>query len=56
MIKNIGLTEILVVAAILFILFGGKKLTEIAKGLGESTREIKKAKKEFDKTVQGGDK
>lgn len=33
------------------VLFGQKKLMEWAKGLGESGREIKKVKKEFENTL-----
>jgi len=43
MLANIGSTEILVIAVIILILFGGKKLPEMAKGLGEAFKEFKKA-------------
>ena len=44
---NIGSKEILIIALIILFLFGSKKLTEWAKGLGDAGRELKKAKKEF---------
>ncbi len=44
---NIGSKEILIIALIIMFLFGSKKLTEWAKGLGEAGKELKKAKKEF---------
>lgn len=44
---NLGSTEIIIIAIVLLILFGGKKLTELARGVGESGRELKRAKKEF---------
>lgn len=44
---NIGSKEILIIALIILFLFGSKKLTEWAKGLGEAGRELKKARKEF---------
>ena len=44
---NIGSKEIIIIAVIILFLFGSKKLTEWAKGLGEAGRELKKAKKEF---------
>lgn len=47
MLGNIGTTEILVVALVLLLLFGGKKLPELARGMGEAGKELKKAKKEF---------
>lgn len=45
--KDIGTNELLVIAVILFFLFGGKKMSEWARGLGETGREIKKIKKDF---------
>ena len=43
MLKNIGTTELIIVAVILLILFGGKKLPELGRGIGESIKEFKKA-------------
>ena len=40
---NLGGAEIILVLAIALILFGGKKLPELAKGLGQGIREFKKA-------------
>lgn len=45
---NIGTTEIVVIAIVILVLFGGKKMNEWAKGLGEAGKEIKNAKKEFE--------
>lgn len=42
MFKNLGTIEILAIAAIIFLLFGGKKIPELAKGLGLAAREFKK--------------
>jgi len=42
-IEGIGGPELLMVLVIVLLLFGGKKLPELAKGLGKSIREIKKA-------------
>lgn len=46
MLNNIGLTEILVVSAVLLVLFGGKRLPEFAKGLSEAIKEFRNAFKE----------
>ncbi len=46
---NLGLSEILIIALILILLFGGKKIPELFKGIGESIREFKKATKEDNK-------
>lgn len=53
---NIGSKEILIIALIILFLFGSKKLTEWAKGLGEAGRELKKAKKEFSSAMDEADK
>ena len=52
MFSNIGTTEIVVIVIVLIILFGGNKLSEIAKGLGEATREVRKAQKEVDEVKE----
>lgn len=41
--NNIGGTELLILSVVLFLLFGGKKLSELTKGIGESGKEIKRA-------------
>lgn len=46
MLQNIGTSELLVIAAILMLLFGGRKLPELARGVGDSIREFRKASKE----------
>ena len=43
MLSTVGPTEIAVIAIVILILFGGKKLPEMGRGLGESFREFKKA-------------
>lgn len=48
MFRGIGTTEVIIVAVVLLVLFGGKRLPEFAKGLGEAIRELRKA-------VQGKD-
>ncbi|OGG26118.1 hypothetical protein A2960_03945 [Candidatus Gottesmanbacteria bacterium RIFCSPLOWO2_01_FULL_39_12b] len=45
--SNIGSTELVIIGVVLLVLFGGKKLSELARGIGESGRELKKAKKEI---------
>jgi len=46
MLKNIGGTELLIIALILVLLFGGKKIPEFIRGVGEAVKEFKKAVKE----------
>ena len=43
MFQNIGAGELLVIALVITLLFGGKKLPELARGLGEASREFRKA-------------
>lgn len=43
MLSGIGTTEIVVVALVLLVLFGGKKLPELARGMGDSIKEFRKA-------------
>jgi len=43
---GIGSTEILIIALIILLLFGGKKIPEFFKGLGEGIKEFRKASKE----------
>jgi sec-independent protein translocase protein TatA len=47
MFQNISTAEILIIAIVLMILFGARKLPEFARGLGESGKELKKASKEL---------
>ena len=48
MFDNIGTTELIVIGVVILVFFGSTKLKEVARGLGESSSEIKKAKKEFE--------
>ena len=41
MLKSIGLPELLIILAVAVLLFGGKKIPEVAKGLGEGIRNFK---------------
>jgi sec-independent protein translocase protein TatA len=38
--ENIGMPEIIVVAVVLLLIFGPKKLPELARGISEAVREI----------------
>ena len=48
MIKGIGTTELIIIFVILLVLFGGKKLPELGRGLGDAIREFKKSLKNKD--------
>jgi sec-independent protein translocase protein TatA len=44
---NLGLPEIILIGLVLIIMFGGKRMTDMAKSAGEAGKELKKIKKEF---------
>lgn len=41
MLRNIGPMELLLILLVAVLLFGGKKIPEVAKGLGEGIRNFK---------------
>ena len=45
----LGPTEWILIALIVIVLFGGKKIPELAKGLGKGIREFKSAKNQIEK-------
>ena len=45
---KIGLPELLILLAIVFFLFGAKRLPEIGKGIGEGIKNFKKSIKSSD--------
>ena len=54
---GLGLTEIIIIVIALGVLFfGGKKITEWARGLGRFTGEFKKGRKEVEKEIKEAEK
>lgn len=59
-ILDIGTPQLIIILAIILLLFGGKKLPELSRSLGESMQELRKgingdpheSKKEADKSSQ----
>jgi sec-independent protein translocase protein TatA len=49
---NLGGSEIILILALVLILFGAKKLPELAKGLGQGIKEFKKATREVTDEIQ----
>lgn len=43
---DIGTTEIIIIAVVIVLLFGSKKIPELAKGLGEGIRHLRNAFKD----------
>ncbi len=45
---DIGMPELIVIFVIILVLFGGKKLPEVGKSLGEAIKNFKKAMNEIE--------
>jgi len=43
---RLGSVELIIVALVILLLFGGRKIPELVKGIGEAVREFKKGAKE----------
>jgi sec-independent protein translocase protein TatA len=48
----VGAWEIILILAVVLILFGAKKIPELAKGLGSGIKEFKKATREVTEEIQ----
>jgi len=49
---NLGATEIILIAFVVLLLFGGKKIPELMRGLGKGVREFKDAKDNVRKELE----
>lgn len=49
---GLSMTEILVIIAVILILFGAKKIPELARSLGRASYEFKKAKEDLVKETR----
>jgi len=52
MLKSIGPAELVIILVIAMLLFGGKKIPELAKGLGEGIRNFKSSLKGDEEKVE----
>lgn len=52
----IGTTEMFLIAGVALLLFGGKKLPEMMRGLGQGMKEFKKAAKDVSEPVKEAEK
>ncbi len=55
MFGNIGTPEIILIIVAILILFGAKKIPELARGLGKGMKEFKKAVKEVEDDIKMSD-
>ena len=51
-IANLGPTELLIIAAVIFLLFGATRLPQLAKSLGQSKRAFKEGLDEGEREAQ----
>lgn len=47
----IGMQEMVMIFIIILLLFGAKKLPELARGIGKSMGEFKKAREDFEREI-----
>jgi sec-independent protein translocase protein TatA len=55
MFENLGAGEILIIALVILLLFGAKKIPELAQGLGKGIREFKKGLKDVGDEIKKTD-
>lgn len=48
---NLGGQEMIIIFVVILFLFGAKKIPELARGLGKSMGEFKKAREEFEREI-----
>ena len=51
----IGMPEMVMIFIVILLLFGAKKLPELARGIGKSMGEFKKARDEFENEITRAD-
>ena len=51
----IGTTELSVIGGIALLIFGGKKLPELMRGLGKGVKEFKEGMKDVKEEINGGE-
>ena len=47
---HVGITELVIIALIILLLFGGKKIPELMKGLGKGVKSFKDGMKESEES------
>lgn len=50
-IGNLGAMEIIIIVLVILLLFGAKRIPEMAKGIGKGMREFKKAVKDVEEEI-----
>ena len=52
LIGGIGFQEVLLIAIVVLLFFGGKKIPELMKGIGKGVRSFKEGMNEIDKDIK----
>lgn len=52
---GLGMQEMIVIFLIVLLLFGAKKIPELARGIGKGMGEFNKAKQEFEREIKMGE-
>ncbi len=52
---NIGSTELILIVLAIILLFGAKKIPELAQGIGKGLKEFKKAMKDVEDEIKSTD-
>jgi sec-independent protein translocase protein TatA len=52
--QDLGMSELLLIALVVLLLFGGKKIPELMRGLGKGIREFNDAKNNVRKEIEEG--
>lgn len=55
-IGGLGMPEVLVIVLVILLLFGGKKIPELMKGLGKGVRSFKDGMNDVEKEIKDVDK
>lgn len=50
-IGNLGAMEIIIIVLVILLLFGAKRIPEMAKGIGKGMREFKKAVRDVEEEI-----
>lgn len=53
---NLGVTEIVLIALVVLLFFGGKKIPELMKGLGKGVKSFKDGVNGIEKDIKGEEK
>ncbi len=56
MFDNLGMGELVIILLVVLVLFGSKKIPDLAQGLGKGIREFKKAIRDVEDDIKINDK